>query len=58
MGRNKVSPVTISELNKKAYIYMDGIYLCRNWGREYENVAIQVVIAVNEKENALAEFYQ
>ena len=48
---SKVSPATISELNKKAYvhiedwrnrplqggrypyIYVDGIYLRRNWGR-------------------------
>ncbi len=57
---SKVSPATISELNKKAYvhiegwrnrplqgghypyIYMDGIYLRRNWGGEYENVAVLV----------------
>ena len=63
---NKVSPSTISELNKKAYVhieewrnrplqggrypyvYVDGIYLRRNWGGEYENVAILVAIAVNE----------
>ena len=63
---SKVSPSTISELNKKAYVhiedwrnrplqggrypyvYMDGIYLRRNWGGEYENVAILVAIAVNE----------
>ena len=62
----KVSPSTISELNKKAYVhiedwrnrplqggkypyvYVDGIYLRRNWGGEYENVAILVAIAVNE----------
>jgi len=62
----KVSPATISELNKKAYVhieawrnrplqggkypyvYVDGIYLKRNWGGEYENVAILVAIAVNE----------
>ena len=61
----KVSPSTISELNKKAYVhiedwcnrplqggrysyvYVDGIYLHRNWGGEFENVAILVVIAVN-----------
>ena len=53
---SKVSPATISELNKKAYVnieawrnrplqggkypyvYVDGIYLKRNWGGEYENV--------------------
>lgn len=49
----KVSPTTISELNKNAYVhiedwrnrplqggmylyvYVDGIYLRRNWGGEY-----------------------
>lgn len=63
---SKVSPSTISELNKKAYVnieawrnrplqgdkypyvYVDGIYLNRNWGGEYENVAVLVAIAVNE----------
>ena len=63
---SKVSPSTISGLNKKAYIhiedwrnrplqggkypyvYVDGIYLRRSWGGEYENVAILVAIAVNE----------
>ena len=29
-------------------MYVDGIYLRRNWGGEYENVAILVAIAVNE----------
>ena len=55
---SKVSPATISELNKKAYVhiedwrnrplqggrypyvYVDGIYLRRNWGGEYENVSV------------------
>ena len=63
---SKVSPATISELNKKAYsriedwrnrplkggkypyVYVDGIYLRRNWGGEFENVSILVAIAVNE----------
>ena len=63
---SKVSPATISELNKKAYVHIedwrnrplqggrypyvsvDGIYLRRNWGGEYENVAVLVAIAVNE----------
>jgi putative transposase len=63
---SKVSPSTISELNKKGYIhienwrnrplqggkypyvYVNSIYLRRNWGGEYENVAILVAIAVNE----------
>lgn len=62
---SKVSPSTISELNKKAYVhiedwrnrplqggkypyvYVDGIYLRRNWGGEYENVSILVAIGVN-----------
>ena len=62
----KVSPSTISELNKKAYVhiedwrnrqlkggtypyvYVDGIYLRRNWGGEFENVSILVAIGVNE----------
>ena len=30
------------------YVYVDGIYLRRNWGGEYENVAILVAIRVNE----------
>ena len=65
---SKVSPATISELNKKAYVhiedwrnrplqgghypyvYVDGIYLRRNWGGEYENVAVLVAIAVNVEE--------
>jgi len=29
-------------------VYVDDIYLRRNWGGEYENVAILVAIAVNE----------
>lgn len=61
---SRVSPSTISELNKKAYknieiwrnrplegqsypyVYVDGIYLKRNWGGEYENVAILIAIGV------------
>ena len=64
---SKVSPATISELNKKAYVhieewrnrplqggrypyvYVDGIYLRRNWGGEFENVSVLVAIAVNEE---------
>ena len=30
------------------YVYVDGIYLRRNWGGEYENVAILVAIAVKK----------
>ena len=62
----KVSPSTISELNKKAYVhieawrdrplmggkyhyvYVDGLYMRRNWGGEYENVSILIAIGVNE----------
>ena len=29
------------------YVYLDGIYLKRNWGGSYENVAILVAMAVN-----------
>ena len=31
------------------YVYLDGIYLKRNWGGEYENVAILIAIAVNQR---------
>jgi transposase-like protein len=62
----KVSPATVSELNKKAYVhieqwrnrplqggkypyvYVDGIYLKRNWGGEFENASILVALGVNE----------
>ena len=30
------------------YVYMDGIYLRRNWGGEFKNVAILVAISVDE----------
>lgn len=30
------------------YVYVDGIYLKRNWGGEYENVSILVAIGVDE----------
>ncbi|AGA69409.1 transposase [Desulfitobacterium dichloroeliminans LMG P-21439] len=33
---------------KYLYVYLDGIYLKRNWGGEYENVAILIAMAVNE----------
>ena len=63
---SKVSSAAISELNKKAYVYIEdwqnrpsqggcypyayvnGIYLRRNWGGDYGNVAILVALAVNE----------
>lgn len=31
------------------YVYLDGIYLKRNWGGEYENVAILIAMAVNNE---------
>ena len=31
-----------------SYVYVGGIYLRRNWGREFQNIAILVAIAVNE----------
>ena len=60
----KVSPGTISNLNKKVYgqiedwrnrplvaeypyVYMDGIYLKKNWGGVIESIAILVAIGVN-----------
>ena len=60
----RVSPGTISNLNKKAYehiekwrnrplkdeypyVYVDGIFLKRCWGEEYENVSILVAIGVS-----------
>lgn len=30
------------------YVYLDGIYLKRNWGGNYENIAVLVAMAVNE----------
>ncbi len=61
----KVSPGTISELNKKVYghietwrnrplkgnypyVHLDGIFLKRCWGGEFENVSILVALAVDE----------
>ena len=62
----KVSPGTISNLNKKAYshidawrnrslagntypyVYVDGIYLKRCWGGEFENISILIAIGVSD----------
>lgn len=61
---SKVSPGTISNLNKKAYeniekwrnrpiteeypyLFVDGIYLKRSWGGEYENCSVLIAIGVN-----------
>jgi putative transposase len=35
-------------LTSYPYVYLDGIYLKRNWGGTYENVAVLVAMAVNE----------
>ena len=34
---------------KYPYVYIDGIYLKRNWGGEFENVSILVAIGVDEE---------
>ena len=61
----KVSPGTISNLNKKAYenierwrnrqlteeypyVYVDGIFLKRCWGEEFENISILVAVGVSK----------
>lgn len=31
------------------YVYLDGMYLKRNWGGEYENVAVLIAMAVNDE---------
>ena len=31
------------------YVYLDGVYLKRNWGGHYGNVAVLVAMAVNER---------
>ena len=61
---SRVSPFTINELNKKAYVhiadwlnrpmqggyvYVDGIYLGCNWGGEIQNVVTLETIVVNEE---------
>ena len=62
---SKVSPGTISNLNKKAYehieawrnrplaqeypyVFVDGIYLKRSWGGEFENCSVLIAIGVNQ----------
>ena len=62
---SKVSPGTISNLNKKAYenidiwrnrslsnetypyVYVDGIFLKRCWGENFENISILVAVGVS-----------
>ena len=39
---------SLTQAARYPYVYVDGIYLRRNWGGEYENVAVLVAIAVNE----------
>lgn len=54
---NKKAYVNIENWRTRAltgrypYVYVDGIYLKRNWGGTYENVAILVAIGVNEEGN-------
>ena len=61
----RVSPGTVSELNKKIYerielwrnrpiaedypyLYLDGLYLKRNWGGEMRNIAILVAVGIGK----------
>jgi len=53
----RVSPSTVSDLNKKIYgtiegdhpyVYLDGIVLKRSWAGEVRNVSLLVAIGVNE----------
>ena len=52
-GLNKKAYVHIEEWRNRElkgeypYVYVDGIYLKRNWGGEFENVSILVAIGVN-----------
>lgn len=53
---NKKAYVNIEEWRNRVlrggkypYVYVDGIYLKRNWGGEYEHVSILVAIGVNEE---------
>ena len=62
---SKISPGTISNLNKKAYeniekwrnrplteeypyVFVDGIYLKRSWGGEFQNCSVLIAIGVNK----------
>lgn len=52
---NKKVYVHIEEWRKRPlqgrypYVYLDGIYLKRNWGGEYTNVSVLVAMAVNDE---------
>ena len=48
MSTSRIGGIVLLQGGKYPYVYVDGIYLRRNWGGEYENVAILVAIAVNE----------
>lgn len=54
---NKKAYVHIEEWHNRKlegeypYVYVDGIYLKRNWGGEFENVSILVAIGVNSDGN-------
>lgn len=43
----KPGEITPEEANQVGYVYVDGIYLKRNWGGEFENVSILVAIGVD-----------
>ena len=45
---NKIIHLNRPLQGKYPYVYdVDGIYLKRNWGGEYENVAVLIAMAVN-----------
>ena len=48
MSTSKIGGTARCRGGRYPYVYVDGIYLRRNWGGEYENVSILVAIAVNE----------
>ena len=53
-AQNKKAYVNIENWRKRPltgrypYVYVDGVYLKRNWGGEYENVSILVAVGVAE----------
>ena len=48
MSTSRIGGTVLCKADDIPYVYVDGIYLRRNWGGEFENVAILVAIAVNE----------
>jgi putative transposase len=48
-GKTNTMRLQQEQLSGHPYVYLDGIYLKRNWGGgEYENVSILVAIGVDE----------